>query len=163
MLFLVQGLGRSAAFASVIFAVVAVTAIAAALVGGGLADRVGFRRLVVPAVVVYGLGALVPALTQAPIVVVAIAPLAFAAARVMSLSFAWLARLTAHEGHGLAAGLYGLSQGAGIIFGPALAGIAVELARPVLPGTEGYATIFVVAAVAGLASVPFVARVPEGA
>ena len=49
VLFVIEGLGRSAAFASLMFAVVAVTAIAAALVGGAVADRRGFRVLVLPA------------------------------------------------------------------------------------------------------------------
>lgn len=162
VLFLVEGLGRSPAFASIVFAVVAVTAVAAALVGGKLADRRGFRALVLPAVVLYGLGALVLAATQSVVVIVAVPVLAFAAALVATLSFAWLSRLAAAEEHGVTAGLFGLSQGAGIVAGPVLAGLAVELGGPVFPGTDGYAAIFVVAGVAVLASFALVARVPDG-
>jgi MFS family permease len=122
--------------------VVAVTAIAAALVGGALADRRGFRVLVLPGVVLYGLGAVALGLTQSAVVLAAVPVLAFAAALTTTLSFAWLSRLTAGEEHGLTAGLFGLSQGAGIVLGPVLAGLSVELARPVLPGTDGYAAIF---------------------
>jgi Na+/melibiose symporter-like transporter len=161
VLFITAGLGRSAAFASLVFAVVAVAAVGAALAGGVLADRRGFRALVLPAVVVYGLGALALGATQSVVVLAAVPLLAFAAALVATLSFAWVSRLTADEDHGLTAGLFGLSQGAGIVLGPVLAGLAVELAAPALPGTDGYAAIFVVAGVAVLASLALVARVPD--
>jgi len=161
VLFVIEGLGRSASLASLIFAVVAATAVGAALVGGPLADRRGFRALVLPGVLLYGLGAVALGLTQSVVVLAAVPVLAFAAALTTTLSFAWLSRLTADEEHGLTAGLFGLSQGAGIVAGPVLAGLAVELARPVLPGTDGYAAIFLVVGVAVLASFAFVARVPD--
>ncbi len=160
VLFIVDGLGRSAASASAIFALVAVAAVLAALAGGRLADRRGPRALVLPAAAVYGAGALLPAATQAPFVLLAVPVFAFAAALVATLSFAWLSRLTADEDHGLTSGLYGLSQGAGIVLGPLLAGLAVELLRPAFPGTDGYAAVFVVAGAAVLASLPLAARVP---
>jgi MFS family permease len=143
------------------FAVVAVTAIAAALVGGAVADRRGFRVLVLPSVVLYGLGAVALGLTQSVVVIAAVPVLAFAAALTTTLSFAWLSRLSAGEEHGLTAGLFGVSQGAGIVAGPVLAGLAVELARPVLPGTDGYAAIFLVVGAAVLASFALVAGVPD--
>jgi len=67
----------------------------------------------------------------------------------------------ADEPHGLAAGLYGVSQGAGIVLGPAVAGVAVEVLRPAFEGTAGYAAVFVVAAAAVLLSLLFVARAPD--
>ena len=161
VLFVIEGLGRSASFASLVFAVVAATAIGAALVGGNLADRRGYRVLVLPSVVLYGLGAIAVGLTQSVVVLAAVPVLAFAAAMTTTLSFAWLSRLTADEEHGLTAGLFGLSQGAGIVAGPVLAGLAVELGRPALPGTDGYAAIFFVVGAAVLASFAFVVRVPD--
>jgi len=161
VLFLTVGLGRPATVAPLVFAVVAVSAIAAALVGGRLADRRGFRALVLPAVLVYGLGAVLAAVTQSVVLVVAVPFLAFAAALVMSLSFAWLARLAVEEDHGLVAGLYGLSQGAGIVLGPLLAGAAVALLDAPFASTQGYAAVFLVAAVAVLASLALAFRVPD--
>ena len=163
VLFLTVGLGRSAGFASVVFAIVAVTAIAAALAGGRLADRRGYRSLVLPAIVVYGAGALTLGLTQSIVVLAAVPVLAFAAALVATLSFGWLSRLTTDEDHGLVAGLFGLSQGAGIVGGPVVAGLAVELTRPLLPATEGFAAIFLVVGVAVLASLVVLRRVPDTA
>ena len=161
VLFLTVGLGRSAAFGSIVFALVAVVAVAAALIGGRLVDQRGYRRLLVPATVIYGIGALAPALTQSPAVLLVVPLVAFGAALTMSLSYAWLASLMADEPHGLAAGLYGVSQGAGIVLGPAVAGVAVEVLRPAFEGTAGYAAVFVVAAAAVLLSLLFVARVPD--
>jgi len=163
VLFLIEGLGRSPSFASAVFGVVAVTAVAAALVGGGLADRRGFRRLMVPAVAVYGAGAVLPALTQSAVLLAVIGPLAFAAALVLSLAFPWLTRLTPGEDHGLVAGLYGVSQGAGIVLGPVLAGLAVVAGRDAFPATEGYAAVFLVVSAAVLASLVMTVRVPDAA
>ncbi len=63
--------------------------------------------------------------------------------------------------HGLVSGLYGLSQGAGIVLGPLLAGAAVALLEPSFAGTQGYAAVFVVAGGAVLASLALAARVPD--
>ncbi len=161
VLSLTVGLGRPASFAPLVFAVVAVSAIGAALLGARLAARIGLRPLVLTAVLVYGAGALLPAFSQGTGVALAVPFLAFAAALVMSLSFAWLSRLAVDEDHGLVSGLYGLSQGAGIVLGPLLAGAAVALLEPSFAGTQGYAAVFVVAGGAVLASLALAARVPD--
>jgi len=65
------------------------------------------------------------------------------------------------EDHGLVSGLFGLSQGAGIVLGPLLAGAAVVLLEPSFSATEGYGAIFLVAGGAVLASLALALRVPD--
>jgi Na+/melibiose symporter-like transporter len=161
VLFLTVGLGRPASFAPIVFAVVAVSAIGAALLGARLSARFGLRPLVLVSVLVYGTGALLPAFSQGLAVAASVPLLAFAAALVMSLSFAWLSRLAVDEDHGLVSGLFGLSQGAGIVLGPLLAGAAVVLLEPSFSATEGYGAIFLVAGGAVLASLALALRVPD--
>ena len=71
----------------------------------------------------------------------------------MTLSFSVVMGLLPDRGHGSGAALFELSRGLGAMLGPLLAGIAIEVAEPLFPATEGYAAIWVVAAVAVLASV----------
>jgi MFS family permease len=70
--------------------------------------------------------------------------------------------LLPEDHHGAGAALFGLSQGAGVMVGPLLAGIAVELLKPVdhltFGETQGYAAVFLVASALLLVSTPFLRR-----
>lgn len=155
VLFIVVGLGRSVGTASLVLAVVAVAAIAAALVGGSLADRLGPMRVMHVALWFYGLGALVPFFTRSLVVLgPVIAVVAFAAGVVMTLPYALMIELMPPQGHGVSSGLYGFSRGAGTLLGPIIAGSAIDLLRPVLPATHGYSAMFLVASASILLSIP---------
>ena len=56
-------------------------------------------------------------------------------------------------------GLYSISRGVGILLGPLLAGIAVQLGSEPLSSTHGYAAMWLIASVAILASLSLLARV----
>jgi MFS family permease len=56
--------------------------------------------------------------------------------------------------HGAATGLYGFSRGLGVVLGPLLTGVAIEVLRPWLEGTQGYSAMFLVSSVAMLLSIP---------
>lgn len=153
VLFFTVGLGRSTGFASIVLAV-AVAVIAAAVVGGKLADRFGHIRLIRTALWVYALGLLVPFFWHDPWVLAVVPPAAFAAGIVMTLPFSLMMGMMPGERHGAAAGLYGFSRGVGVLLGPVIAGVAIQLLRPVLESTEGYAAVFAVGSAAILASIP---------
>lgn len=163
VLFLTVGLGHSESFSSLVFGVVAVAVIAAAIVGGKLADRLGHARLIHAALWVYGLGAVIPFLSQSPIALAVVPLVAFAAGIVMTLPFSMLMGMMPEGGHGAASGLFELGRGVGVLLGPALAGLAIHLLAPVLESTEGYAAVFPVAAAAILVSIPFFRRAERGA
>ncbi len=154
ILFFVSGLGHSTTFASAVLAGAAVAIIAGALVGGPLGDRMGELRLLRAGALVYGLGLLVPMLTQSPAALIAVPPAAFAGGVVMTLAFAAVMRLMPQGRHGAVAGVFELSRGAGALLGPVLAGIAIQLGRGLFASTDGYAAMWGVASIAVLCTLP---------
>jgi MFS family permease len=162
ILYLTKGMGLAVTAASLAVAAAAVFILAAAGVGGKLGDRFGRARVMQIAVVVYGLGLLIPFLVTAKIVVAAATPLiALGGGILMSLPFALLQPLMPEEEHGLSTGLYSLSRGIGTALGPLLAGVAIQAASGLFTQTEGYQAMFGVCAVATLASLPFLSRLRE--
>jgi len=162
VLFVTVGLGRSASLASAALAVVAVAVVAAALVSGSLADRFGHAKLLTYAAAVYTAGLLVPVFVHSLWVLAAMFPLAFAAGVVMTLPYGLLMGLMPEDDHGAAAGTFEASRGLGVVAGPILAGVAVELLRDPLASTKGYAAAFLVAALAVGLSIPLAARLDRG-
>jgi len=154
VLFFTVGLDRPPGFASIVLAIVAVAVIVAAVVGGKLADRFGHLRLIRMALWVYGLGLLVPLFWHEPWALAIVPPVAFAAGIVMTLPFSLMMGMMPPESHGAAAGLYGFSRGVGVLLGPVIAGVAIELLRPLLESTEGYAAMFAVASAGIMLSIP---------
>jgi len=135
-------------------ALVVPTAIIGALVSGTLADRLGARRVLLGALALYGPGLLVAFFTQSTLALVAIPVVGFAAAVVMTLPYALVMELTPDDAHGAAAGLYNVSRGVGLLLGPLVTGVAIELSAPVLADTQGYAVLFPVCALAVTATIP---------
>jgi len=158
VLYITVGLGRTTQFSSLVLAGVAVAAVVAAPLAGTLADRMGRGRVLYAALWLYGFGLLLPAITQSPLVLIAVPVVALAAATVMTLPFSLLMGLLPAGEHGLGAGLFGVSRGVGLLLGPLLAGVAIELLEPVFSSSQGYAAVFVVAAAAILASIPLLQR-----
>ena len=78
----------------------------------------------------------------------------------MALPYAMLIPMMPRAGHGLLTGLYSMSRGAGIVLGPLLAGVAIEVQRALgTPlGTVPYSALWLVAGALLLASVPLVGR-----
>lgn len=160
VLFVVVGLGRSAGFASLLIGGVAAASVLAALAGGWLGDRLGLRRVMLISLWVYGVGLLLPAISQDALIVAPALPLiAFGGAVLMTLPYGLLMGLMPPDAHGASTGLYGFSRGVGVVAGPLVAGVAIDLLRPVFQDTGGYAAIWVVAGGAILASVPLLRRI----
>ncbi len=163
VLFITQGLGYSSSLASATLGVVAVGVVLAALVSGGLADRYGHRKLIFWSLWVYGFGLILPIFVHSLVVIVALLPLAFAAGVVMTLPYSMLMGMLPERDHGAGAGVFEASRGVGVVIGPVLAGVAVQLLRPVFASTDGYAAVFAVAALAIFASIPLTRRIhPHG-
>jgi Na+/melibiose symporter-like transporter len=163
VLFLTVGLGLSTGFSSLVLAVVAGSVVAASIVGGKLADRLGHGRMIHVALWVYGLGILVPFFVQSPAALAAVPVAGFAAGIVMTLPFGMLMALMPESGHGAASGLFELSRGVGVLLGPALTGLAIHFLAPALDSTQGYAAMFPVAAAAILLSIPVFRRAERSA
>ena len=161
VLFLTVGLGRSPSAASAIMALVVPTAIIGAVVSGTLADRLGARRVLLGALALYAPGLLVAFFTQSTLALFAIPVVGFAAAVVMTLPYALVMELAPDDAHGAVAGLYNLSRGVGLLLGPLVTGVSIELLAPVLTDTKGYAALFPICALAVAATIPIILRSPR--
>lgn len=160
VLFLVVGLGRSLGFASGIIGVVAAASVVAALIGGVLADRYGLGRMMRIALWVYGVGLLVPVVTQETALVLPVFPLiAFGGAVVMTLPFGLLMGMMPRDGHGVASGLFDFSRGVGVLLGPIVAGASIDLLEPVFESTQGFAAMWLVAGLSILLSIPLMRKI----
>ncbi len=155
VLYVVVGTGRSPSAASGLMAIVAVVALAAAPIAGRLADRHGTVRVLRVALYVYALGLLLPCFTESLYVLLPAMPLVgFGGAVVMTLPYALLAEHLGEQSHGRSAGWYEFSRGLGASAGPVVTGAAIHLMQPVFPATHGYAAMWLVQALALLASLP---------
>ena len=80
----------------------------------------------------------------------------------LTLPYSVLMGFLSEERHGVAAGLFGFSRGVGILLGPLLAGLAIQLLQPVgflvFDETRGYSAMFAVASAFLLASIPLLSR-----
>lgn len=164
VLYFTSGLGLSLQDSSGALALVGLAAVIAAPISGALADRFGPRPIMLVAVCVFGPGLIPPLLTTNTAYIAAILPVAFAAVVLMTLPYSMLmGLLPRREEHGAGAALFGLSRGVGVIAGPLLAGLAVEVFQfvPVLSfaDTQGYSAIFGVASALLLVSIPIVRRI----
>jgi MFS family permease len=162
VLFLTTGMGLKMTESVGVIAVVAVLILAAAPVSGKLGDRLGKTRVVSVSLWVYGLGLLVPLITQNAWIVAPVLPfIAFGGGMILTLPYAILMPLMPEEEHGLLTGFYSFSRGIGILLGPLIAGVAISVLRGPLSSTHGYAAMWGVCAVAILASIPLMPRLRD--
>jgi DHA1 family multidrug resistance protein-like MFS transporter len=160
VLYIVEGLGQSLAVSSFVLAVVTVGYALAAVGLGPFADRLGVGRVILWASVVYGGGLLLAGLASqwhswyyVPIFVVSVA-----GGTVMTLAWALLFKLMPGHDQGAAAGLAVTTRGVGLLVGPPVVGLAIDLFRPVLEQTQGYAIVWPAVSLPILVVVPIVAR-----
>jgi MFS family permease len=152
VLYVTKTLGLSLAGSSLVIGVAATVVLAGALVSGKLGDRVGRAGVMRVALIVYGLGLMVPFVSTTPWIVALAAPLvAFGGGVTMSLPYALLMPMMPRGAHGAVTGLYSLSRGVGTSLGPLLAGVAIQAAG------GDYRWTWLVCAVAILASIPAMA------
>ena len=160
ILWLVRGLGVKLGAASLIVGAAAVPILAGAAVSGKLGDRLGRRRVMIWAAVLFGAPMVVPLLTTARPLIIAVVPfIAVGGGVMMSLPYALLQPLMPDERHGALTGYYSASRGVGVMLGPLLAGAAIQLGSGPFSSTQGYAAMWAVCGAAALAAVPFIRRV----
>ena len=166
VLYFTRGLRLSLPQVSGALALVGAAAVLAAPVSGALADRFGHRRVMKIALWVFGLGVLPAVFTTDTRFIAAIIPVAFAAVILLTLPYSMLmGMLPARQEHGAGAGLYGFSRGIGVLLGPLLGGLVVEVCGSwdflVFARTEGYSAIFALTSVVLLLSLPVLGRMDD--
>jgi MFS family permease len=156
VLYVVRGLNQPLYVSSIILGAVAAGYVVAALTVGRLADRTGLARVILVAAAVYGGGLVLGAFPRhwhwfylALVFVVAIA-----AGAVMTLAWGLLYKLMPDEDEGAVAGLATMTKGIGIVFGPLIAGVAIDFLKGVFSSTHGYAAMWPVLAVPIFLSLP---------
>jgi MFS family permease len=143
VLYIVRGLGLSAAVASAVIAVVAVAYIVGAPLAGWLADRYGLIRVLRLASLVYGTGLLIGALPHTlPPLLIGLPVVALAGAIVLTLPQALAFTLAPVGSEGAAAGLQDFSRGLGVVLGPIAVGVAIGISKPLFTSTHGYASMW---------------------
>lgn len=123
VLYLVVGLRYSLTTSSLIIGAVALVILIGAGASGKAGDRFGRLLIIKIALLAYGAGFLVPALTTSRSLFVASIPLiALGGGTVMTLAYAILMPLMPEDAHGAMTGFYSLSRGIGIVSGPVSGG-----------------------------------------
>lgn len=144
VLYVLKGLGESMTTATAVIGVVAGSYVVAALVAGRLADRVGLMRLLKVSIWVYGAGLLFAAtLHDLGPMLVALPVVALAGAVLMTLPYGILMRISPAGSEGAVSGLFNLSRAVGVIAGPVVVGLAIDLGAPFFSATAGYGAMWV--------------------
>jgi MFS family permease len=153
ILYVTKAIGMSTSSASLIVGAVALIVLVASPVSGKLGDRVGRAKVMTWTLVLYGVGLLAPFATTDPVLLVPALPIvAFGGGVIMTLPYALLMPMMPTDEHGALTGFYSVSRGLGVALGPALAGLAIQLAG------QDYRVMWLVCGAAILASIPFTRR-----
>jgi Na+/melibiose symporter-like transporter len=154
VLYVTAGLGYSLTASSGLIGGVALIVLVGAILSGGLADRHGRLRVIEISVWIFGLSLFVPGITTMRIPLIVSMPLlAVAGGSLMSLPYSVLMPLMPNEEHGAMTGLFSVSRGLGVMAGPLLAGVAIDLGGGLFSSTHGYAAAWWVAGLAMLTSI----------
>jgi MFS family permease len=160
ILWLTKGLGVRLGHASLIVGAAAIPILIGAAAAGKLGDKLGRRRVMMWAAVLFGAPMVVPLVTTFRPAIIAMVPfICMGGGVMMSLPYALLQPLMPEERHGALTGYYSASRGVGVVLGPLLAGIAISVGSGILSSTQGYAAMWLICGVAALAAVPLIQRV----
>ncbi len=159
VLYITKGLGQPLSTSSAVLATVAVGYVLAALAAGRLGDRFGLARVIFGASFVYGAGLLVAGLAREwhNWYYGLILPVAAAGGTVMTLSWALLFKLMPPQHRGAISGLATTTKGLGLLVGPLVAGVMIDVLSPYLKKTDGYEALWPVCALPVIAAIPLVA------
>jgi MFS family permease len=162
VLYLTIGLRQSLSTSSLLIGGVALIILVGAGFSGKLGDRFGRVRVAQLAALLYGLGFLVPIFTTSHLAIGLAAPLiAVGGGTLMTLAYALLVPLMPGDEHGALTGYYSMSRGVGIVLGPILAGVLIELTHgrgSPFASTQGFQAMWIVCAGAAFGSLVFLRR-----
>ena len=163
VLYVIVGLDQPLYVSSVVLACVAGGYLVAAAFATRFGDMFGLGAVILGASVVYGLGLVGGGFATewrwwycGVIFLVAIA-----AGTVMTLAWGLLFKVMPARDRGAVSGLALMTKGVGLLIGPPLVGLAVDLSRPYLESTQGYAIVWPAVAIPILAVLPLVTRLAE--
>jgi len=159
ILYITQGLDQPYSVAAAVLATVAIGYVVAAILSGPVGDRFGLARVILFASFVYGGGLMVAGIAREwhDYYYALIFPSAVAGGTVMTLSWGLLFKLMPARHRGAISGLATTTKGIGLLFGPLIAGGAIDLLAPYLKTTDGYQILWPLCGAPILAVTPLVA------
>jgi MFS family permease len=163
VLYIIDGLDQPLYVSSTVLAVVAAGYVVAAAVASKFGDHWGLGNVILGASVVYGLGLLSAgfATTWHWWYYGLIFPVAMAGGTVMTLAWGLLFKVIPTGDRGTITGLAVTTRGLGLLIGPLAAGAAIDVSRPYLEATDGYAVVWPAVAIPILAVIPLVALLAD--
>jgi MFS family permease len=158
VLYVTKGLDQPLRVSSAVLATVAAGYVVAAIVAGPLGDRIGLARMIFLASFLYGGGLLVAGFARHwhYYYLGLIFPVAIAGGTVMTLAWGLLFKLMPPEHRGAVSGIATTTKGFGLLFGPLIAGGAIDLASDYFKTTEGYQVLWPVCGLPVLLAIPLV-------
>jgi MFS family permease len=163
VLYVIDGLHQSKVLSSAVLGSVAVGYVIAAIFAGRLGDRFGLARVIFVASFIYGGGCVAGGFAEqwhdwyfGLIVGVSIA-----GGTVMTLAWGLLYKIVPVEHRGAASGLATTTKGIGLLVGAPVAGLAIDLAGPYFPATDGYQVLWPICGLAILGAIPLLVRLME--
>lgn len=158
VLYFVKGLHQPLSTSSAVLGLISVGYVVAAIGSGPLGDRVGLSKVLFVASLVYGGGYMVAGLAQTwhDWYYAALFPVAVAGGTVMTLAWGLLFKLMPPEHRGAVSGIAVMTKGIGLLFGPLVAGTAIDLLSPYLNATHGYQILWPICGLPILAAAPLV-------
>lgn len=160
VLYVTKGLGEPVLVSTAVLGAVAGGYIVAAAVVGRIGDRFGIARTIFVAAAIYGvglLGGLFPT-SWSWIYLALIFAIAVAAGAVMTLAWGLLYEVMEDEDHASVSGLAEVTKGLGLVLGPVLVGLAIDLTKVIFEQTDGYQSMWGAVAIPVLLSLPVVWR-----
>ena len=163
VLYILKGLDESLYVSSTVLGVVALGYVLAAALASRFGDHWGLGNVILGASLVYGLGLLTGgfATTWHWWYYGLIFPVAMAGGTVMTLAWGLLFKVIPPTDRGTITGLATTTKGIGLIIGPLAAGAAIDILRPYLSATDGYAAVWPAMAIPVLAVIPLVAKLAD--
>ena len=158
VLYVTKGLDEELYVASSVLAVVAAGYVVAAAFAGRLGDRYGIGRVILFASFVYGGGltACVLAKEWHWWYFALLPPVAVAGGAVMTLAWGLLFKVMPPHDRGAVAGLAIMTKGIALLAGPLGVGALIDIFRPLLASTDGYAAMWPAVGVPILLAIPIV-------
>jgi Na+/melibiose symporter-like transporter len=159
VLYVTKGLDQPLYVASTVLAVVAGGYVVAAMLAGRLGDEFGIGRVILVTSLVYGIGltACVLAREWHFWYYALVAPIAFCGGMVMTLAWGLLFKVMPPRDRGAVSGLAIMTKGVGLLGGPLGVGVLIDIFRPLLESTDGYAAMWPAVGIPILLAVPLVA------
>jgi len=125
---------------------------------GRLGDTYGIGRVILTASIVYGGGLTAAVLAKHWHVwyFALLPPIAVAGGMVMTLAWGLLFKVMPPRDRGAVAGLAIMTKGVGLLGGPLGVGAIIDIFRPLLKSTDGYAAMWPAVGIPVLAAIPLV-------